>query len=106
MDYDKAVTKIRWADYFFVMLAKRMPFYSWELRKRHNFGELDKQISDPSYFVRALVKIVYSTTAFIVQTFDIRQSKYDIFSRGLLNHINLISFVIAMKYGLFYSFLN
>ena len=29
-------------------------FYSWQLRKRHNFVEHDKHIFGPSYFVRAL----------------------------------------------------
>ena len=41
------------------MLAKMMSFYSWQLRKRHHFGEHDKQTFGPSYFVTAL-HIVHS----------------------------------------------
>ena len=36
-------------------------FYSWQLRKRHHFGEYDKQRFGPSYFIRTLLSLIFLT---------------------------------------------
>ena len=52
------------------MLAKMMSFLQLAAEKRHHFGEHDKQIFGPSYFVTAyIISTMALVTLTIIQSF-------------------------------------